>query len=169
MKRTVSVLVALLLCVLMMGEAFASELPVEQAEVDYGPWDVAAYLDRSVEEFKAFTEGSGKAFSAGSMSTSTVENENGEMVSVVSGFSFRESGFSIYGYAVDGRHDHTVQETMEAQGWTCTYKSFEGGLRWFEFEKTENGMLYVFELDSCDSVITYVSLSRSPVEAVAAE
>jgi len=166
MKKTVSVLVALLLCVLLMGEAFAIVLPehlVETGEVGTGtvieeepagPLEVSGYLGKTEEEFRAYAEEMGKELPVG-----MYDGVNGE---IITEFAFRDGDdvdFAFFGYELDGRYDSGLREKMEADGWTCVRKDFEGGLKWYEFEKTVGDQVHCFKLDGCDGNVTYLELS----------
>lgn len=163
MKKTVSVLVALLLCVLLMGEAFAIVLPehLEGADTDTvveevpaGLLEVSGYLGKTEEEFRAYAEAMGKELPAG-----MYDGVNGE---IITEFAFRDGDnvdFAFFGYELNGRYDYDLCEKMEADGWTCVRKSFEGGLEWYGFEKTVGDQVHCFKLDGCDGNVTYLELS----------
>lgn len=155
MKKTYSLLLALLLLSLLLPVAACASpigrvLPEEDLELH-------ELLGQPVAEYEALAASSGKTDDS---AVRVLEDEG-----VITGFYLSDPGFSLFSHAVGGRQPSGLVEQMEAEGWTTVQNQFEGGLRFYTFEKAAEDGMATFRLQSSDWVITSVSLRKDPFTA----
>ena len=152
MKKTVSLLMVLVLFSLLAPvTAFASPIGRVLPQEDYELHDLVGQPVSAYEDFLA---------------ARGVEEPSGVRVldddGVITGFYLSKPGFSLYGNAVHGRQESGLVERMEGDGWATLQNQFEGGLRFYTFEKTTQEGIYTFRMKSSDYVISSVSLDFEP-------
>lgn len=158
----------LMLCLLLGGVA-AHAIVLEEGGIyeEYmtsGSLDLLPMLGATYEEYNAYLEENGYFNPRVQTVSQTYTNEAEDNVVVLSGFYINDEGFSLYGFELNGRYD-LDQSALEADGWVKVRNDFEGGLRWITFERTVGDAVYTLEIDSCDLVITGVSLEVNDIEA----
>jgi len=154
MKKTFSILLAMLLLSMLVPAAAAFASPIGRVLPDV-ELELHELIGQAVAEYEALLSASCK------MDDSAVRMLDDE--GVITGFYLSDSGFSLYGYAVNGRQPNDFAKRMEDDGWTTLQDQFEGGLRFYTFEKAAEDGMYTFRLHSCDGVITSVSLRKDPL------
>lgn len=177
-KRTMLALMTLLLC-LLAAQACAIALPdnatytepaveneVGTAIVDEPQViEVSEWLGKEQDAFDALVKEKGLSFGKNRTRTDTLHFEDGTWTLCLTEFMLYTDGFSVYGYEIDGRLPDGYRAELEAEGWTRTKYQFEGGLEFITFEKTVGEAVYRFEINACDSVITYLELKTDSLAA----